>query len=318
MIRSFWKIASILTALLFVLSCASSHQTDSSPQSKKKEKYLLRLNVKKDQTFVMGQEIEGKGTIQRRKEKKKTDFLQKTIMPHRVVAVEEDGSIWFEYYNLKLYIRYESGDSVFLFDSQRQFDFSHPLSVAMSVITNEPFRFKMSPRSELLEVEDKIELLVRKAKNLSQSTEFDDSAIESFGSRECLWDTMITVTPSYPEEAVGVGDSWTTYHENRLEPPLKTERTCTLKGVKEKEYIVKCTDTALLDPTLQVKKVVLPDYSEYREVRDHTFVIDRDTGLIIEARHDLKTEHVNPIKKGKPGLRKTKEKTTMHEFRMER
>jgi Family of unknown function (DUF6263) len=277
-----------LAALLVLIGCTAGKRVADPHVSIQDGKYLLRLNLKKGDSFTMRIESSGQSHNQIFDKEIEGRFNFDEMISNSVTSVGPEGAVWIEYFVEQSYSRYEHGEAIDEFDSTKASGKIDPSFIEIAVGIDEPFRYKVSAIGEALEAEDTVETverLIEKAKVLVGDGELDAHVADQlrlFYSPEMVKEKAVFAMPEFPEKPVAIGESWSKSY-NSVTAAMVIDRVCTLKSVKEKDYVVACSNTSRYEPSLPATQYRESEPKKRTIRRENLFRIDRETGWVVEA-----------------------------------
>jgi len=201
------------------------------------QKTQLRLNLQKDSTyyitcdikmgidqFIKGAHHTAKTTI-------------KTTTAHKIVSINDSlYNIEVTYKNMS--ITFSTGDHEMEFSSEN--DTSNIFSKFLRLILNKPFNMVMNKKGNIIEIKGLDKIFTDQLDDLSlpeqQKEQMAAQVKQSFGD-DNLKNNLQAAFIIYPEQPVGVKDSWTnqTHYEIAI-ASTKTRNTYTLNSITTNNY----------------------------------------------------------------------------------
>jgi hypothetical protein len=220
-----------------------------------------------------------------------TERVAEHAYEHSIVEVDKGGSAWIKYDIKWAKVRQDGSWGEIAYNSRRDGYPSAAFALHSAALVGESYWVKLTPRGEVTAVKG-LDRFMRNVREKLPESEAKGFVLNEMGKVFCfpgLKKEFEEETAIYPEEAVGIGDSWSKTLVESEGIPLIREKTWTLKGrqqgVATVEGVTKARPNREVEPKVQGGRKI--SFNLSGEGSDLA-TIQESTGEIVSLRRELK------------------------------
>jgi len=203
----------------------------------------------------------------------------------KVEDIDKEGNYWVKITYDSIYFEQDGPMGKIEYNSSNPPKNIHPLALPFSLLKEQSFRMKLTPKGDIKEIEGVNAMITRMVEALgipeeTEKTSFERTFKEHFGE-QAIRETFQKVTAVYPREAVGINDSWSACLALTKGFPMIIQSEYIFKSYKDETAYIEVHSKVkpnLEAPPLKIGSVIMR-YNFYGEM-DGTVVLDVPTGWV--------------------------------------
>lgn len=253
------------------------------------DKVDLKLVFTQGQTFVQRTTVDQTIT---EKVSGKTIELKQTIrteMAQEIIGVDESGNAEVKYTYRSAYFKQQSSMGTLEYDSTNPPETISPQLQGFAALAGSQFTMRITPKGQVLEIKGLDEMLDSMLKRLNLPEGSNIDALKKICNEENLKEAFAQTSGTYPNQPVGVGDSWNQTFAISSGFPMIMDNTYQLKQRKSGKSIIACD--MLIKPNPNAAPLTMGAVTLTYNItgkQNGTMEIDEATGIMTQA--DLKQE----------------------------